>query len=313
MAKRDGDLRLLKNGVVFGPTDREGLDKLLAAGRVTPADHVSVRNADWIPIADFLAAPAAPPLIAPAQTAAPVTGSRRAKGDLRVLTAGRVIGSLSRSDVEQLHAGGRIGADDLICAHNGPWMPVGDFLSPPPPVEKPPIAANVVTTAADPAPATPAPYTPDDEDDPVVFTPLSPAPPMAPAPAAPPPPVAPVPAPPPPIAPAPAPPAPLSPAPPAWPPPLIAQVVVPRPAAAPVHAPASYPLARLRPPAPPANDEWFVRVRGIHSAPLRKHHVKALYQAREITLDNAARHPTWHENDWRPIHSIPQLADIVQP
>ena len=75
----------------------------------------------------------------------------------------------------------------------------------------------------------------------------------------------------------------------------------------------SYPLARHSPPAPPANDDWFVRVRGMHSASLRKHHVKNLYQAREITLDCLARHASWHDNDWRPIHSIPQLADITRP
>lgn len=47
----------------------------------------------------------------------------------------------------------------------------------------------------------------------------------------------------------------------------------------------------------------------VYSA--RRHHVKALYQAQEITLDSVARHTTWNDNDWRPIRSIPALADIA--
>jgi hypothetical protein len=270
--KKEGDLRLLKDGVVFGPTDREGLDRLLAAGRVTLADHVSLRNADWVSIAEFLSAPAAPAKATP--TAALPAPPPKKKGDLRILSGGRVVSSLTRGEVEQLRAAGRIGGDDLVCALNGPWMPVGNFLAPPPPVT-PQLVAPQAPSPPAPVPAPPpAPITP---------SPSSPAAPL---------PVAPVHA-------------------TVWSPPLIAPYTAPR-QSPPAPAALGYALTPHRPP-PPLHDDWYVRVRGIHSAPLRKHHVKALYQAREITLDCVARHPAWHENDWRPIHSIPQLADITRP
>jgi hypothetical protein len=94
----------------------------------------------------------------------------------------------------------------------------------------------------------------------------------------------------------------------------------PKQGGAPQNAP--QPLAAAVPQAPAASgqspnsrliDQWFVRVRGIHSSPLKLQHVKALYQAREVTLDNVARHPSWSENDWRPLHSIPELAGITRP
>lgn len=90
-------------------------------------------------------------------------------------------------------------------------------------------------------------------------------------------------------------------------PPLIPPFVIPGPAA--VTSPSSPLMADL------INkrlaDVWFVRVRGIHSAPLGERHIRALFEAKEITSDNAARHATWPDNAWLPIHSIPQLADAV--
>lgn len=76
---------------------------------------------------------------------------------------------------------------------------------------------------------------------------------------------------------------------------------------------AAYRVTALPPQPAAVTDEWFVRVRGVHSAPLRKHHLKALFQAREITLENVARHPTWPENHWKPISSIHDLADVDRP
>ncbi|HET6879303.1 MAG TPA: hypothetical protein VFI31_04080 [Pirellulales bacterium] len=306
--KREGDLRLLKDGVVFGPTDRAGLEKLLAAGRLTLADHVSVRNADWVSVAEFLSAPTAMPVAKAAPTAEIIPASTVAKkGNLRILSGGRVISSLTRKEVEQLRAAARIGDDDLVCALHGPWMPVGDFLTPPPP-EPPRVEA---------APVEPQREAPQDTTSQVVapmhhpslparVAQVAPSPPstVAPRVVVPPAPVR-VPA----AVSLPAP-APLPPAPPPSPP-LIASHSLPpsRPAA---QRAAVYSMAGIRPP-PPRHDEWYVRVRGIHSAPLRKQHVKALYQAREITLDCVARHASWHDNDWRPIHSITQLADITRP
>jgi hypothetical protein len=279
---REGDLRLLKDGVVFGPTDRAGLDKLLALGRITPTDQVSVRNADWISIAHYLAAPAA---VAEEKPVAPLQAeaSPKKRGDLRVISGGRIIGSLSRVNVEQLRTTGRLNDDELICAVGGPWMRIGDFLSPPAapaalavveavPLETLPLAEVVspVIAIEDPIEAEVI----EPEPAPPVTRPRT------------------------------------SSAPPRSSPPPVRHVPAPQQIAQPA---AAYLLSGIRPPAPPANDEWFVRVRGIYSAPLRRHHVKALYQAQEITLDSVARHTTWHDNDWRPIRSIPTLADIAQP
>ena len=59
-------------------------------------------------------------------------------------------------------------------------------------------------------------------------------------------------------------------------------------------------------------DQWFVRVHGIHSAPLTRRQIRQLLSANEITLNNVARHFTWHENAWQPIRSIPELSDSMQ-
>ena len=56
------------------------------------------------------------------------------------------------------------------------------------------------------------------------------------------------------------------------------------------------------------SDQWFVRVRGIHSAPLTRQQVRQLLFAGEITTNNPARHFTWHEDFWRPIRAIPELG-----
>ncbi len=274
--KKPAELRLLKDGVVFGPTDRQGLEKLLAAGRLTTDDRVSVRNAEWIRIGDYLSAPASPRSEAPPTISSGAPTPRKKKGDLRVLAGGRVIGSLHRDDVERLWKAARVGDDDLLCALGGPWMRVGDFFAPPPapvmPVMQPPAAPMPIPI---PVPAAPRPMpVPISVPRPGGTSPVAPEP--------------------------------ASPV--ASPPQFDAGLSPPQRASSPA---AGY-RVRVMPP-PPTNDEWFVRVRGVHSAPLKKHHVQALFQAREISLDNVARHPTWSENDWRPIRSIPALADIGRP
>lgn len=280
-AKKHADLRLLKDGVVFGPTDRQGLEKLLAAGRITTEDRVSVRNADWIRIGDYLAAPAASPSKTAVSPSPVEPAPRRKKGDLQVLADGRVISALHRDDVERLWKAARLGDDDLICALGGPWMRVGDFFAPPAPPE--PVAPAPPAPSVDQQPAAPTTV-------PISVTAPTPMPIPVPLPQP-----GPTPA----VAPVPVPPTVVSPQ-------LGAEVVQPSA----MSSPGGYRVRAMPPPPTSTSDEWFVRVRGVHSAPLRKYHVKALFQAREITLDNVARHPTWAENDWRPIISIPALADI---
>lgn len=285
MAKqKQGELRLLKNGVVFGPTDREGLDRLLSSGRIGPDDHVSVSNGPWTRIADYLSAPAvaarpsAPP--APKPDAKP----SQKKGDLRVLTGGRIVGLLTRDDVEGLWKAARVGDDDLICAVGGPWMRVGDFFAPP--AVESPVSPAASAPAASPSTTNPANTT------------------ASPAPA----------------------PLPLRKA---SQPLLMPIPLKPKQAGTSQNAP--QPLAATSPQSPATSglsgsllesehtpssrlsDEWFVRVRGIHSTSLKLQHVKSLFQAKEVTLDSLARHPSWPEKDWRPLHSIPEFAAITRP
>ncbi|MGH7139035.1 MAG: hypothetical protein ACREHD_25090 [Pirellulales bacterium] len=253
MPKKDGELRLLKSGAVYGPMSRDDFDRLRSSGKVGLDDLVSVRGGAWMRVADYLAPAAeagtsAPSSIASAKAATPLDD---ADAVLRLLTGKRIVTSLSRAEVNQLHQSGRIDGDDLICALYGPWMRVGDFLAPPGAIPAATLleehtGESLATVPTATLPAQPAPR------------PIAPL--VIPGPAA------------------------------------------PVPIAFPSFVPASGTLLR---------DEWYVRVRGVHSAPLGKRHVKALFEAKEIARDNVARHPTWPDNAWLPIHTIPQLADCV--
>ena len=88
---------------------------------------------------------------------------------------------------------------------------------------------------------------------------------------------------------------------------------VPYPAAPP-GAPWALPVARGGPPAavPKLTDQWYVKVRGMHSMNLQKHHLKTLLAIREITIENPVRHVQWTDEDWRPLREIPQLAELVK-
>lgn len=251
-------------------------------------------------------------------------------GEFRLLKSGAIYGPMSHDDFERLRSAGKVGADEFVSVRGGPWMTVADF------VRSSALAARpeaLVAPASDVAAGAAA----LEDNDPVlrlltgkrIVTALSRAevnqlrqsgrvddddlicalygpwmrvgdffsPPRAKSPTT-----------------------------------LLEEVgIAPGPAAqnaASPAQPAPRPLAPLTVAGPPAandfpapsaavlratslSDEWFVRVRGVHSAPLRKHHVKALFEAQEITRDNVARHASWPENAWLPIHIIPQLADTV--
>jgi hypothetical protein len=389
MAK-GGNLRVLKNGAVYGPFDRDVLEQMLASGRIGPDDQLSVRGGPWLTIAEFLAQP--PDATAPAASpprAAPLTAPKK-QGSLRVLRGNRIVGSLDRGQVEQLHAARRLGDDDLICAAGGPWMLVGDFLAPtsrrpeaaatavmapsspsvpaprgghvltarpaldqPPiiespsarqPLASPPIAypaADYRPTAqppmaqpliAQPPIAYPAIDNPPTAYPPVAYPPTA-FPPVAYPPVAYPPTAQPAIADP-----------PIADPPTAYPPIAYPPIAQPPTVYPPIAYPsAAYPLSGPLPVAEPVTedsewdapdgmalttgirpdlfaeldepvlaDEWFVRVRGIHSAPLKKQHVRMLFESREITLDTAARHCSWRETDWRPIREIAQLSNIAR-
>ncbi|HUY87643.1 MAG TPA: hypothetical protein VMV10_02805 [Pirellulales bacterium] len=58
-------------------------------------------------------------------------------------------------------------------------------------------------------------------------------------------------------------------------------------------------------------DEWYVRVRGIHSSPLQLKHVRLLYQSREIDLECPVHNANWRNEDWRELRAVPELLAAV--
>jgi hypothetical protein len=255
MTKKDGDLRLLKSGAVYGPMTRDDFNRLRSGGKLGLDDLVSVRGGAWMTVSDYLSA-SPPAAIADARVPSPravaVVPDSRDDADpvLRLLTGKRIVTALSRAEVDQLHESGRIDDDDLICAMYGPWMRIGDFLAAP--RAKP--SATLLEEHVEAPVAAPA-----------VSLPVQPA------------------------------------------PRPIAPVVIPGPTAS-VAATAFFVVPAA---GSSLDDEWFVRVRGIHSAPLGRRHIKSLFDAKEIARDNVARHATWPDNAWLPIHAIPQLADAL--
>ncbi|HEX5443808.1 MAG TPA: hypothetical protein VFW87_08270 [Pirellulales bacterium] len=276
MATKQGDLRVQTRGVIYGPMTREAMDRLLAGGKLAPSDLVSVRGGKWIEIAAFLVSPA--------------EDTKEEDPELRLLAEQRIFSSLSRRQVEQLRSAGRVGDDDLICALDGPWMRVGDFLAPAsPPASDAPAASDCATP---PIAGQAAGYQPALT---IGQPPLIPMAAMSDG----------------------------------------SSVSSETAGRQPVEAPA---LTRPQPPAteartpspkmpgadsgyhtPPAlrpgawlSDVWFVRIRGMHSAPLKKHHLRTLFEARELTPDSPARNDNWPDNAWTPICLIPELADVLK-
>lgn len=58
-------------------------------------------------------------------------------------------------------------------------------------------------------------------------------------------------------------------------------------------------------------DEWYVRVRGVHSSPLAMRHVRQLFQSREIDLECPVRNSNWRHEDWRELRAVPELLAEV--
>ena len=58
-------------------------------------------------------------------------------------------------------------------------------------------------------------------------------------------------------------------------------------------------------------DEWYVRVRGIHSSPLQMKHIRSLYQSREIDLECPVHNAGWRYEDWRELRAVPELLAEV--
>ncbi|HXT58923.1 MAG TPA: hypothetical protein VN699_09810 [Pirellulales bacterium] len=214
MAKqKTGDLRILKGGNVFGPMLREDLERLLAARKIAPSDQVSVAGAPWIAVEEHLNPRA------PDQEPIP-------ERCLQVLKGRRMFGPMTRQEVVDLAASGRIDDEDLISALGGPWMRLADFFA--------------------------APIRPEEvEEDDASLVELLPA-----------------------------------------------------------HAleVGRFRIQDLLEEGREAPDIWYIRVRGIHSSPLQKWHIRQLYQSREITLDCPVRNASWRAEDWRRIGDVRELA-----
>jgi hypothetical protein len=55
------EVRVLRGDVIHGPFTREQVRDLLARGRITDADMVSVQNGPWVRVAEYLGIYSAPP------------------------------------------------------------------------------------------------------------------------------------------------------------------------------------------------------------------------------------------------------------
>lgn len=147
---------------------RADVQKLVADGRISKQDDVSLDWGPWMKIESFLSEwskPAVPPSVSSPSDTSPMAShpvpakASRAKRPsetpsdsrtanvarhanpesraLRVLKADRIYGPMSRDDAKKLLAMGRISNEELICAAGGPWMRVVDFFSERPPEARP--------------------------------------------------------------------------------------------------------------------------------------------------------------------------------
>jgi hypothetical protein len=214
--QKSGDLRILKGGNVFGPMMREDLERLLAAAKIAPSDQVSVLGAPWVAVEEYLKP--RPPDQEPIPERC-----------LQVLKGRRMFAPMTRQEVVDLAASGRIDDEDLISALGGPWMRLADFFA--------------------------APIRPEEVDE------------------------------------------------------GDASLVELLPA----HAleVGRFRIQDLLKEERESPDVWYIRVRGIHSSPLEKWHIRQLYQSREISLDCPVRNAGWRSEDWRQIREVPELVAEV--
>lgn len=293
MAGKRGNLRVRKGSAQFGPMVRADLAKLVEGGRVSESDQVSADDGPWEAIGAYLArtaeAPAAEPPKSPDWKPSSTAVPRQPLAEsptLRVLKENRVFPLMTRQQVSSLLAAGRLTGDELICALNGPWMCVADFFAPPPPpvpARAAAIPAAPVQAAAPPQPAAPVDEQVEDEavdvgEEDVIDEEDEEV--------------------------------------------FAAEVVEEEevldvieeddePSAVPVSDTAYKPRPAAKA-ATPLSNQWYVKVRGMHSAPLQKHHIKMLLAAREIDNDAPACHVTWRSEAWLPIKDIPELSDIIR-
>ncbi|HQU44790.1 MAG TPA: hypothetical protein PK867_18390, partial [Pirellulales bacterium] len=217
--KKEGELRVRKGESVYGPMARDDFDRLLAEGRFSTSDFVSLWGGPWTQVAEFLSQAVEGENAGPADAA-----------PLRMLRGDRVYSGLNHRRLNQLRDDGRLANDDLVQAAGGPWMAVGDFLSPPRPYEPP--AGEAEPREAEPVKAEP----------------------------------------------------------------VYAEPVEAEPEADWIDVPLKWYHVYSSDLEDRVSDQWFVRVRGIHSAPLTRQQVRQLLSAREITFYDLARHRTWRED-----------------
>jgi hypothetical protein len=276
------------------------LKQLIAQGRFSVTDQVSVNEGPWRPISEFLVGAAAIPSVATSQPIPPVR-------NLRVLSGEKIYGPMSRDQIKQLVTEGRLKTNDLICAIDGPWMPLADFFPPAP-------QGDLHQTAVSPSPASPSPARPTAV--PLAAAPLAATSPTA-IPRQAPPPV----------------PASSGGTPVSLPQPApvvdaseeelveltLADIVEDMPIEEP-KLPQLFPLSSsslldaLEPeePALSTKPEWFVKIRGMPSSHLTMLHLKSLVIAREIHAETPTAHMSWDERDWRPFRAVRELAGLLK-
>ncbi|HQU43990.1 MAG TPA: hypothetical protein PK867_14320, partial [Pirellulales bacterium] len=99
MTKKDGDLRLLKSGAVYGPMTHDDFNRLRSGGKLGLDDLVSVRGGAWMTVSDYLnASPQAaiPDARVPSPPAVPAAPALLDEADpvLRLLTGKRIVTAL---------------------------------------------------------------------------------------------------------------------------------------------------------------------------------------------------------------------------
>lgn len=300
MPRKQGNLRVLRDTRIYGPMRREDVEDLLASRRIEGTDKLSVDEGEWMPLAEYMASTSAEEAESVTESTGPgsawTAGSSpvvRREGSsqacLRLLQADRKFPPMTREQVLGLLHTDRVNGDDLICALDGPWMRVEDFFATRPPptshVSAPPPVATPVTRRG----MVPKEIVEVLTDDDLVEDEASEA--------------------------------------------VGAEVLT---EADLIDGP-SQDMDELTEDdvidAPPASlstaggrgvrslleedkaqlaDSWFVRVRGVHSAPLKRHHVRMLLEARELTPECLALHTTWRDTQWMPVKSIPQLAELLK-
>lgn len=60
------------------------------------------------------------------------------------------------------------------------------------------------------------------------------------------------------------------------------------------------------------SDNWYLKIRGTHTLPIKRRHVKELLMAREAHAETPTRHVTWPDTRWMSLRENPDLSDLLK-